>query len=119
MLRAGGCQRGADATCLGAEPLRWSDDPRDVSCMANDHDSKEAHERSRVEHEVAEHRRLAHNLPFKQSDVQALRAMLAALVESSDDAIVAKDLEGTILAWNPAAERIFGWREDEVSASRS
>jgi PAS domain S-box-containing protein len=47
-------------------------------------------------------------------DPAAASALLAALVESSDDAIVAKDLNGTILAWNPAAERIFGWRAEEV-----
>ena len=37
-----------------------------------------------------------------------------ALVESSDDAIVAKDLDGIVMAWNPAAERLFGWRAEEM-----
>ncbi len=38
----------------------------------------------------------------------------AALVESSDDAIVAKDLNSTALTWNPAAERLFGWTAAEM-----
>ena len=32
--------------------------------------------------------------------------VLAALVNSSDDAIIAKDLDGTVLTWNPGAERM-------------
>ena len=38
----------------------------------------------------------------------------AALVESNDDAIVAKDVEGVVIAWNPAAERLFGWTAAEM-----
>jgi PAS domain S-box-containing protein len=45
---------------------------------------------------------------------EALRAHHAAIIESSDDAIVGKTLQGIVSSWNAGAERLFGYTADEM-----
>ena len=50
----------------------------------------------------------------EQAQGETARRRLAAVVESSDDAIIAKDLTSIITSWNPAAERMFGYTAEEA-----
>jgi PAS domain S-box-containing protein len=45
---------------------------------------------------------------------EADQARLAAIVASSDAAIVSKDLDGIVTSWNEGAEAMFGWRAEEI-----
>lgn len=50
----------------------------------------------------------------EQKQAEQAQRRLAAIVESSDDAIVSKNLDGIVMTWNKGAEKIFGYKAEEI-----
>ena len=63
-----------------------------------------------VNRDVTEHKRIEAEL----RDSELRLRYLASIVESSDDAIVSKNLDGIITSWNSGAERVFGYTANEA-----
>lgn len=54
------------------------------------------------------------NLELKIAKAEQTESRIAAIVESSEDAIISKTLDGTITTWNAAATRMFGYEPEEI-----
>ena len=74
---------------------------------------RQYHVRDLVDEQRRRHRELEAAIG-QIREAEELRARLAAIVESSDDAIISKTLDGIITSWNLGAERLFGYSAAEA-----
>jgi two-component system, LuxR family, sensor kinase FixL len=85
-----------------------------VRARSDDTHLRELREQHRIVSELrTANRELADKIE-ENAKLQQDRFLLASIVESSDDAILAKTLDGIVLSWNAAAERMFGYSSSEM-----
>jgi two-component system, cell cycle sensor histidine kinase and response regulator CckA len=68
--------------------------------------------------ERAERRRAEEALRHSEEELRHSNEMFRALIHASPLAIFQLKVDGTVMSWNAAAERIFGWNEEEVSGEQ-
>jgi hypothetical protein len=73
-------------------------------------------DRKRIEEELQRANEELHRITAEQ--IGEYRSRLASIIDSSEDAILSKGLDGTITSWNKGAERIYGYSAEEVVGKR-
>ncbi len=97
---------GALIVVLGAAGALW----RRIGAVRR----RAAHLELKIQARTAELRQQVEVREKAEAELDRRKKYLEAILFHSSNAIVATDVEGAIVEWSPGAERVFGWRRDEV-----